>query len=107
MKMKYYVYIIQSEMDNSYYKGFSLDPHTRLEFHNRGESLYTSRKIPCKLVGLLAFDTKTEALMHVPTKCRKREKIEKIPYNKFGSPNKFKSKFIEASIKLEELGLAG
>ncbi len=75
--MKYYVYIIQSLADNSYYKGYSLDPYTRLEHHNLGESTFTSQKIPWKLVCILAFDTKKEALMHVPTKCRKREKLKK------------------------------
>ncbi|MFZ1789382.1 MAG: GIY-YIG nuclease family protein [Saprospiraceae bacterium] len=75
--MKYYVYIIQSLVDNTYYKGFSLNPYERLEYHNQGESLYTSRKTPWKLVCILAFDTKKEALMHVPTKCRKREKLKK------------------------------
>ena len=61
--MKYYVYIIQSLADNSYYKGYSLDPYTRLEHHNLGESTFTSQKIPWKLVCLLAFETKKEALI--------------------------------------------
>ena len=61
--MKFYVYIIQSSLDNSYYKGFSLDPYSRLEQHNLGESSYTSNKIPWKLVCILSFDTKKEALI--------------------------------------------
>lgn len=61
--MKFYVYIIQSSLDNSYYKGFSLDPYSRLEQHNLGESSYTSNKIPWKLVCILSFDTKKEALV--------------------------------------------
>ena len=61
--MKYYVYIIQSLVDNTYYKGFSLHPYERLEYHNQGENLYTSRKTPWKLVCILAFETKNEALI--------------------------------------------
>jgi len=91
--MKFYVYIIQSSLDNSYYKGFSLDPYSRLEQHNLGESSYTSNKIPWKLVCILSFETKKEALILVPTKCREREKIKKILHSKFGCPYQFYSKF--------------
>ena len=48
--MPFYVYIIQSEIDNSFYKGFSEDVFKRLLQHNAGESNYTSTKIPWKLV---------------------------------------------------------
>jgi len=61
--MKYYVYIIQSLVDNTYYKGFSLHSYEKLEYHNQGENLYTSRKTPWKLVCILAFETKNEALI--------------------------------------------
>ncbi len=81
--MKYYVYIIQSLVDNTYYKGFSLNPYERLEYHNQGESLYTSRKTPWKLVCILAFDTKKEALMCMFLCSVGKEKIEKIFYYKF------------------------
>ena len=66
------VYIIQSHLDNSFYKGFSIDPYTRLEYHNRGESKYTSGKMPWKLVCLLSFDTKSEAII-------KEKKLKKYP----------------------------
>ena len=58
----YYVYIIQSEVDGSFYKGFTTDYLKRLQAHNEGESSYTSRKIPWKLVYVEKFDTKSEAL---------------------------------------------
>jgi putative endonuclease len=60
--MSYYVYIIQSEMDGSYYKGFSEDYQERLIWHNAGRSTYTSRKIPWKLVHVEIHFTKKEAL---------------------------------------------
>ena len=61
--MPFYVYIIQSQKDKTYYKGFSENPYQRLNQHNNGESHYTSSKIPWTLVCLLEFDSKTEALI--------------------------------------------
>jgi len=65
----FYVYIIQSTIDNSFYKGFSLNPLQRLEQHNNKESHYTSNKTPSVLVHVEMFDNKTDAL--------KREKVLK------------------------------
>ena len=61
--MAYYVYIIQSELDQSYYKGFTESPLFRLERHNNGESNYTRKKIPWRFIYLQAFDSKTEAFI--------------------------------------------
>ena len=58
----FYVYIIQSEQDQSFYKGFSENYSERLIQHNTGFSKYTSRKIPWKLVHLEIYGTKAEAL---------------------------------------------
>ena len=44
--MIYYVYIIQSQLDLSFYKGYTTHPNLRLEQHNNGESDYTSKKCP-------------------------------------------------------------
>ena len=63
------VYIIQSQADNSYYKGYSTDPLLRLEQHNNKESAYTSAKTPWRLVYIEILDSKTEAL--------KRERVLK------------------------------
>ena len=61
--MPFYVYIIQSLVDKSYYKGFSEDPSVRLLQHNAGESQYTSGKIPWQLVYVEELLTKREALI--------------------------------------------
>ena len=61
--MAYYVYIIQSKMDNSFYKGFTENPLKRVAQHNAGEMNYSSKKIPWKIVGLFLFETKKEALI--------------------------------------------
>ncbi|MGB4415491.1 MAG: GIY-YIG nuclease family protein [Paludibacter sp.] len=61
--MSNFVYIIQSEQDQTYYKGFTENIVKRLEQHNNGESEYTSRKMPWKLVYLEELTTKREALI--------------------------------------------
>jgi putative endonuclease len=60
--MSYFVYIIQSELDGTYYIGASQDPYGRLEKHNRPHKGFTGRKQPWKLVYTEQFETKTEAL---------------------------------------------
>jgi putative endonuclease len=59
----FYTYILQSEIDNSYYIGHSSDIMQRLEYHNRGLSKFTSKKIPWKLVYIETSQTKKEANM--------------------------------------------
>ena len=48
--MAFYVYIIQSEVDGTYYIGSTQDIDERLERHNQGRSKYTRTKRPWKLV---------------------------------------------------------
>ncbi|UCE35000.1 MAG: GIY-YIG nuclease family protein [Deltaproteobacteria bacterium] len=48
--MPFYVYIIQSEIDGSYYIGSAQDIVERLERHNQGRSKYTKHKRPWQLV---------------------------------------------------------
>jgi putative endonuclease len=59
----FYVYIIKSTQDGTYYKGFSENPPERLRQHNEGLSRYTSQKKPWCLVFIQAFPTKKEALI--------------------------------------------
>ncbi|WP_363151965.1 GIY-YIG nuclease family protein [uncultured Mucilaginibacter sp.] len=61
--MAFYVYVIQSEVDNSYYKGFSENPINRLSQHNNGECVYTLRKMPWAFVYIEELPTKREALI--------------------------------------------
>ena len=60
--MNYYIYILQSQKDFSYYIGFSKDPENRLEKHNNSKTGYTSKKKPWSLVHIEEFATKTEAI---------------------------------------------
>ena len=46
----YYVYVIQSEKDNSFYTGFTSNIDRRLIEHNLGEQISTKAKIPFRLI---------------------------------------------------------
>ena len=46
----FYVYILQSQKDSSYYIGYSSNPTLRLEKHNRAKTGYTARKQPWTLL---------------------------------------------------------
>ncbi|HRG82452.1 MAG TPA: GIY-YIG nuclease family protein [Chitinophagaceae bacterium] len=74
--MAFYVYIIQSEKDNSYYKGYSMNPHIRLQQHNNRESTYTAGKCPWKLVYVEELGSKKEALIR--EKNLKKATLERI-----------------------------
>ena len=60
--MKFYVYILQSEVDASFYIGYSADLSQRIDQHNSGLSQYTSTKRPWRLVYFEDFDDKTTAV---------------------------------------------
>ncbi len=62
--MVHYFYIIESLVDGSYYKGVTQDPLLRLKRHNNGESTYTSRKCPWKLIYIEEMENKSKALQH-------------------------------------------
>ncbi|RYG36102.1 MAG: endonuclease, partial [Chitinophagaceae bacterium] len=48
--MPFYVYILKSLKDGTYYKGSTENYLKRLEYHNHGLSVYTSTKIPWQLI---------------------------------------------------------
>ncbi|WP_297694928.1 GIY-YIG nuclease family protein, partial [uncultured Eudoraea sp.] len=58
----FFVYIIESAVDNSFYIGQTKDLIKRVTYHNEGLSKYTSKKIPWKLVYSEVFNTRTEAI---------------------------------------------
>ncbi|MDP3726400.1 MAG: GIY-YIG nuclease family protein [bacterium] len=60
--MKYFVYILQSQKDKSYYTGMTEDVQKRLEEHNGGGSRYSSSKKPFTLIWFCAFNDKNKAL---------------------------------------------
>ena len=60
--MGFYVYIIQSLKDESFYIGSTADLAKRLSEHNSGMSTYTSAKMPWKLVYTEQYETRTDAM---------------------------------------------
>lgn len=48
--MKFYTYVIQSELDGSLYKGHTENLVNRLKQHNSGMNKSTKSKVPWKLV---------------------------------------------------------
>jgi putative endonuclease len=61
--MPYYVYIIQSQKDASYYVGSTQDLIARLERHNQGRSKYTKTKIPWDLVYKEEYPDRSSAVL--------------------------------------------
>jgi putative endonuclease len=58
----FYVYLIQSEVDSSFYIGYTSNLELRRKQHNNGETIYSSRKKPWFLVYSEVFENKTLAL---------------------------------------------
>jgi putative endonuclease len=60
--MKYYVYILQSLKDDSFYIGYTKDVNKRLLKHNNAKTGYTSKKFPWKVVYSESFNEKADAI---------------------------------------------
>ena len=58
----YFVYILQSEKDESYYTGITENIEKRIAEHNSGSAKYSKSKSPYKLIWYCAFSEKTQAL---------------------------------------------
>lgn len=59
----YYVYIIKSLKDGTYYKGFTTDYLKRFHEHNFGLTHYTHEKRPWELIYVEILQSKKEALI--------------------------------------------
>ncbi|MDP1707132.1 MAG: GIY-YIG nuclease family protein [bacterium] len=57
----YYVYILQSQRDDSRYIGVTTDLKKRLYQHNLGNSTYSDKKRPYKINWYSAFVSKEKA----------------------------------------------
>jgi len=61
--MTQYLYILRSEVKETYFIGISNDPDRRLHFHNTDDrKAHTSRFRTWKIVYKYAFETKEEAM---------------------------------------------
>ena len=60
--MKFFVYILESTRDKSFYIGQTKDLNRRLDYHNEGLSRFTSKLRPWKVVYFEEYQTRTEAI---------------------------------------------
>ena len=58
----YFVYILKSIKDGTYYYGSTNNIEKRLEEHNRGKTRYTKGRMPWKLHYCEQFDSRSEAM---------------------------------------------
>lgn len=58
---KFYIYILKSKIDRTYYVGYSDNVTRRLVEHNRGKSTYTKGHRPYDIVYTEEYSTKAEA----------------------------------------------
>lgn len=61
LESMYYVYIIQSLKDKSYYTGVTAGPEKRLVEHNSDHNTYSSSKKPFVMVWHCVFQNKQKA----------------------------------------------
>lgn len=62
IQMEFYVYIVQSEKDGSFYFGQTNNLENRLTRHNAGSEKYTSKKTPWKLFWHTKVSSRAEAM---------------------------------------------
>ncbi len=60
--MAYFLYILQSEVNKSFYIGQTEDLDDRLRRHAAGRSCYTKSRGPWRLVHLEVFQTREQAV---------------------------------------------
>lgn len=71
----FYVYILQSLQDNSYYIGYTGDLDRRLKKHNTSCAGYTSTKKPWTIVYSEFFDNKRDAIMREKFLKKQKSKV--------------------------------
>ena len=59
--MKYYIYLLKSLKNNTYYIGSTSNLDSRLDTHNSGKVKYTSRNRPYVLIGYETSKTSKDA----------------------------------------------
>ena len=78
--MPYFVYILKSIRDGSYYVGSTQDLFSRVERHNQGRSKYTRNKRPWELLYSEEYPDRSAAIKREKEikKRRRREYIESL-----------------------------
>ncbi|OGD70867.1 hypothetical protein A3A84_00610 [Candidatus Collierbacteria bacterium RIFCSPLOWO2_01_FULL_50_23] len=60
-KSHFHIYILQSEVDGTFYVGYTADVEKRLKQHNAGRSTYTNKHRPYRLIYTETFIAKMDA----------------------------------------------
>jgi len=89
--MFYYVYILQSQKDNSFYIGYTSDLKKRFKEHNDGQSQATKPFRPYKLIFYEAFLNRIDA--------KNREEYLKSGYGRKTINNLLK-RFLKKHLKI-------
>ena len=78
--MAYFVYILQSAKDGTYYVGSTQDLSERIERHNQGRSKYTKAKRPWELMYFEEYPDRSSAVKRENQIKRQKRKgfIEKL-----------------------------
>ncbi len=82
----FFVYILQSEKDGTYYVGYSYDIKNRLKEHNSGKTHYTKGHVPYKIVYIESFVTEKEAKTR-ETGIKKTKNVTYFLKKQVGSPD--------------------
>ncbi|MBL7175278.1 MAG: GIY-YIG nuclease family protein [Desulfobacteraceae bacterium] len=72
--MPYFVYILRSQKDGSYYIGSTQDLDERLERHNQGRSKYTKSKRPWNLMYYEEYPDRSDAVKRENQIKRRKDK---------------------------------
>lgn len=81
--MRYYVYVLQSEIDGKFYVGYTENLEQRFKEHNEGKVISTRKRKPLKLVYYKFCFNQTDATI--------REKYLKTAWGKRHIKNRIKN----------------
>ena len=59
---KFYVYVLSSQQDNSWYIGYTANLEERIIQHNSGKTITTSKKMPWKIIYFEVSFNKQDAI---------------------------------------------
>ena len=62
LSMSYWIYVLKSDQDNSYYVGSTQDVSERLVLHNKGQYQYTKGLRPWRVIYQEAYDSRSKAV---------------------------------------------
>ena len=85
----YFVYLLQSERDKTFYIGSTGDIKNRIKEHNKGKTKSIKHKLPMKLIYFETYANKNMArkreLELKNNSFRKKELLNKFRFNFFGA----------------------